>query len=356
VPRPFPRLHHPIVQAPLSGGPSTPELTAAVSGAGGLGFLATGYVTADRVRADIARVRELSSAPFGLNLFCLAEVPVDLDGLSAYRQRLEPEARRQGVELGMPRFDDDAFAVKLELVLEQRLAITSFTFGCPSERDIQRLHEAGTSVWVTVTDVAEALLAARAGADALILQGVEAGGHRGSFRDTDGAGELGLLALIRLVARETELPIVAAGGIADGGAVAAVLAAGACAAQIGSAFMRSPEAATSRPHRDALAAPGPTALTRAFSGRRARGIVNRFQSEHSAAAPSAYPHVNQLTGPLRKAAREVGDADSINLWAGQAYSLALELPAAELVRRWSAEARAALDAASARLGEPEAAK
>lgn len=165
----------------------------------------------------------------------------------------------------------------------------SFTFGCPTPALIAGLHELDIAVRVTVTEVDEALLAAQAGADALIVQGAEAGGHRGSFEDTDGRGEISLLPLLRLVARDCELPLIASGGIADGAGVAAVLAAGARAAQIGTAFMRCPEAGTSDPHRDALDAATPTALTRAFSGRRARGIVNTFMTDHDDQAPAAYP-------------------------------------------------------------------
>jgi nitronate monooxygenase len=345
----FPQLAHPIVQAPLAGGPSTPQLTAAVSSAGGLGFLAAGYKSPDAVRADVASTRELTAAPFGVNLFFLTESRVDAGKLSAFARRIEPEARRYGIELGEPRFEDDALEAKLELVLDERVPIVSFTFGCPPPEVVERLHERAIAVWVTVTEVDEALAAARAGADALIVQGVEAGGHRGSFEDSDGRGELALLPLLRLVARAADLPLVASGGIADGAGVAAALAAGARAAQIGTGFMRCPEAATSPAHRDALDRPGRTALTRAFTGRRARGIANRWLRDYEAHAPAAYPHVHHLTSPLRAAAREAGDAETINLWAGQTYSLAEELPAAELVRRWSAEAEAALDEAQRRL-------
>jgi nitronate monooxygenase len=337
----FPRLPHPIVQAPLAGGPSTPELAAAVAGAGGLGFLAAGYKSPEAVRADLAATRALTDEPFGLNLFLAGEAPVDSDALAAYARRLQPEADRYGVELGEPRYDDDSFAAKLALALEERVPIVSFTFGCPAPELVERLHARGLAVWVTVTEVDEALAAVRAGADALVVQGVEAGGHRGSFEDRDGRGELALLPLLRAIAREVELPLVAAGGIADGDGVAAVLAAGARAAQIGTAFMRCPEAGTSPAHRAALARPGRTALTRAFTGRRARGIVNRFLEEYGAHAPAAYPHVHHLTAPLRAAGREAGDADTINLWAGESYALAEELPAADLVRRWSADAGAA---------------
>lgn len=336
----------------MAGGPSTPALAAAVSAVGGLGFIAAGYKSPEELRADIIRTRELTSAPVGVNLLLLSETPVDRAGLTAYARAIEPEVHRHRVAVGEPHFDDDSVDAKLEVVCRERPPITSFTFGCPAPEVVQRLHERDIAVWVTVTEVEEAILAARSGADALIVQGVEAGGHRGSFEDADGCGEIGLLPLLRLIARDSELPLIASGGIADGAAVAAVVVAGARAAQIGTAFMRCPEAATSDPHRDALTRPTPTALTRAFSGRRARGIVNAFMRDHSTDAPSAYPHVLHLTAPLRAAARKAGDADAINLWAGQAHTLAEGRPAGELVRRWSAEARVAIEQAQARLTAP----
>ena len=336
----------------MAGGPSTPALAAAVSAAGGLGFIAAGYKSPDELRAEITRTRGLTSAPVGVNLFVLADTPVDHARLSAYAQAIKPEADRHRVAVGEPHFDDDALDAKLDVVCRERPPITSFTFGCPAPEVVQRLHERDIAVWVTVTEVDEALSAAHSGADALIVQGVEAGGHRGSFEDADDCGEIGLLPLLRLVAQASELPLIASGGIADGAAVAAVVAAGARAAQIGTAFMRCPEAATSDAHRDALTHPSPTALTRAFSGRRARGIVNAFMRDHSTHAPSAYPHVLHLTAPLRAAARKAGDADAINLWAGQAHALAEGRPAGELVRRWSAEARAAIEQAHATLTAP----
>jgi nitronate monooxygenase len=333
----LPRLRHPIVLAPLAGGPSTPELAAAVSGAGGLGFLAAGYRAADEVRLEIARVRELTSAPFGVNLFLVRKTAVDERAVAAYAQRL---ATRWPV--GTPRFDDDAFGAKLDLVAEVRPAVVSFTFGCPTADVVTRLHDRGVSVWVTVTEADEAEEATAIGADALVLQGVEAGGHRTTWVDVDGRGEVALLPLLGLVRRAVDLPLVASGGIADGSGVAAVLAAGAAAAQVGTAFLRCPEAGTSEAHRRALAGSARTALTRAFTGRRARGIVNRFMLDNDRYAPAAYPHVHHLTTPLRAAARRAGDGDAINLWAGQAYALAEAAPAAELVERWSADARAAL--------------
>ena len=336
----------------MAGGPSTPALAAAVSAAGGLGFLAAGYRTQDDLQADIAATRKLTSAPIGVNVFLVARTAVDDAALADYAKAIEPEADRQQVALGAPHFDDDALAAKLDVLAHERPAIVSFTFGCPSREIVERLHRRQIAVWVTVTEVDEGLLAADGGADALVAQGVEAGGHRGSFEDVEGRGEIALLPLLRLLATATDLPLVASGGIVDGAGVAAVLAAGARAAQIGTAFMRCPEAATSAPHRDALIRSGQTALTRAFSGRRARGIVNAFMREHGLRAPSAYPQVHHLTAPLRAAARAAGDADAINLWAGQAHSLAVDRPADELVRLWSADARAAVERAQALLQEP----
>jgi nitronate monooxygenase len=204
-------------------------------------------------------------------------------------------------------------------------------------------------VWVTVTTPQEAASAARVGADALVVQGAEAGGHRGSFDDA-APGEIGLLALLQLVAATVDLPLIAAGGLATGRAIAAVLAAGASAAALGSALMLTPEAATSAPHRAALAAGADTALTRAFTGRLARGLDNRFLREHGPGAPSAYPEIHHVTAPLRAAGRERGDADVVNLWAGQTHALASAEPAADVVRRLAAEARAALAAAARRHG------
>lgn len=321
-------LAHPIVQAPLGGGPSTPALAAAVSEAGGLGFLAAGYKTVDAVAADIDEVRRLTARPFGVNVFAPPQPVADPAALARYADRLR---ERYGERVGEPRHDDDGWDAKLALVTEARVPVVSFTFGCPPAPVIADLQRAGAAVWVTVTTAAEATIARDAGADALVAQGVEAGGHRGSFDDA-APGELGLLALLQTVTAAVDLPVVATGGIATARAVAAVLAAGASAAQVGTAFMLAPEAGTSEPHRAALRGDGETALTRAFTGRLARGIVNRFLREHHD-APSAYPDVHHLTAPLRAAARARGDADDINLWAGQAHALTRELPAGELVRR-----------------------
>jgi nitronate monooxygenase len=268
----------------------------------------------------------------------------DRGALEAYASTLKGEAERYGVELGEPVHDDDGWDEKLALLVEERVPVVSVTFGLPPAAAVEALHDAGCALWVTVTTGAEAPAAQEAGADALVVQGVEAGGHRGSF-DEAAPGQVGLLALLQLVRSTTDLPLVATGGIASGRGIAAVLAAGADAAQLGTAFMLTPEAGTSPAHREALRGAGPTALTRAFTGRSARGIQNRFMREHEADAPPGYPEVHHLTAPIRAAARERGDAEGFHLWAGQAHPLAVELPAGELVRRLAHEAREALRSA-----------
>jgi nitronate monooxygenase len=346
------QLREPIVQAPLAGGASTPALSAAVSEAGGLGSLATGYKRADVVADDIHELRSLTSAPFVVNIFAPPEAPAGGPAeLDAYAAHLRVEAERYGVELGTPRHDDDDFERKLELVADERVAVVSFTFGSPSRQVTETLQRAGCDVWVTVTNPDEAAQARDSGADALVVQGFEAGGHRGYFSDRPDADELGLLAGLRLVANRVSLPLIGAGGIADGATVAAVVCAGAVAAQVGTALMLTPEAGTGPAQRDALATSAPTRLTRAFSGRPARGIVNRFMSEHDQHAPAAYPEVHYLTAPVRAAAREAADASAINLWAGQAHTLAAPAPAAEVIRRLGAEAREASARLAQRLGE-----
>jgi nitronate monooxygenase len=337
-------LEHPIVQAPMGGGPSTPALAAAVSDAGGLGFLAAGYLAPDAVRANVDSLRRLTGRPFGVNVFAPPQPVPDPRAVERYAHKL---ARPHGTQVGAPRHDDDGWEEKLALVAELRVPVVSFTFACPEPEEVERLHAAGAAVWITVTTADEARIAERAGADALVVQGVEAGGHRATFDDT-APNDLGLLAALQLVAAASGLPLVATGGLATGRAIAAVLAAGAVAAQLGTAFMLAPEAATAEAHRGAIAGAGETALTRAFTGRTARGIVNRFQREHTPGAPIGYPDVHHVTAPIRKAARERGDADGFHLWAGQAHSLAEPDPAAELVRRLAAEARAALADAARR--------
>ena len=343
------QIQLPIVQAPLAGGPSTPALAAAVCEAGGLGFLAAGYKPVDAVRADLEALRALTARPFGLNLFVPPAAAADPAAVSAYAAALRAESERRGVALGEPRRDDDVWEDKLALALEARVPVVSFTFGCPSPEVIGRFSDIGSEVWVTVTTAAEARLARDAGAHALVVQGVEAGGHRGSFVGRAGhrprparrppADRRGGRAPAGRHRRPVHRPLDRrrARGRRRGRAARDRADA-------------HPEAGTSPAHREALASAEPTALTRAFTGRTARGVVNRFMREHSGDAPAGYPEVHHLTAPLRTAAREQGDADGFHLWAGQAHALAEELPAGELVRRLADDASAALADAARRAG------
>ncbi|MFI0482733.1 nitronate monooxygenase [Actinomadura sp. 9N215] len=325
---PWPAL--PIVQAPMAGGPSTPALAAAVSDAGGLGFLAAGYKTVAAMRADISATRELTARPFGMNVFMPSLDDVDPAVVDAYRERLAAEAERLGVSPGVPAARDDAYEDKVADLLSDPPAFVSFTFGCPSVDVVRAFQERGVVVVVTVTTVEEARQAS--GADALCVQGAEAGGHRGSFGNTSDE-PVPLRVLLRDVRVATTLPIFAAGGLGTAADVAEVLALGATAAQLGTVFVRCPESGASAVHKAALADPRftATAMTRAFSGRPARGLVNRFLTEHSAHAPAAYPDVHFVTSPLRKASAAQGDPDGVNLWAGESYRTATETPAGRLV-------------------------
>jgi nitronate monooxygenase len=309
----------------MAGGPTTPALVTAALEAGAFAFLAAGYRSADELAVHFAEVRAATDRPFGVNLFVPGPDDADPAEIMAY-------ARRVGANPADAHWSDDDWAAKLELVVREAPAAVSFTFGCPPSEVIAALRARGIEAWCTVTTAAEAQLAIAAGADVLVAQGAEAGGHQGSFDDTDD-DPLPLVDLLHAVRSVAELPLVGAGGIATAERVQAVLDAGAVAAQVGTALMLCPEAGTSAAQRAAMHGAEPTALTRAFTGRRARGIVNAFMREHDAYAPHGYPQVHYLTAPLRAAARERGDADGINLWAGTAYGLARAEPVADVIAR-----------------------
>ena len=347
------QLSIPIVQAPMAGGVSTPALAAAVSEAGGLGFLAAGMVPPDKLVQQLADCRALTRRPFGVNLFCPSTERAADETVEQYAELVESLAGEHGVALDEPRFDDDDFVEKLDLLVADPPAVVSFVFGCPDRADVDRLHGAGAQVWVTVTDVDEARRAVEVGSDAVVAQGAEAGGHRGAWKDDDARESPPVLDLVATLRRAfdadgtqgqageagpgQEFPIIAAGGLMTGEHVAQAIGAGAAAGQLGTAFMLTPEAATSRPHRRLIASDRPTQITRAFTGRRARGIVNGWMARLDGAAPSAYPQILNLTRPMRTYGLSIGDPDLMSLWAGVHHAQARELPAAELVAELAAE-------------------
>lgn len=328
-------LRHPVIVAPMAGGPSTPALAAAGSNAGGLGFLAAGYLTADALADRITAARGLTAEPLGVNLFAPQPSVGTPDQIQAYADELAGEAQRYGVALGEPRYDDDAWAAKLDVVLDLRPEVVSFTFGVPSESEVGRLRSAGVATVGTVTTLDEAWLAVSRGVDALAVQGPGAGGHRGTFDPGASPASQPLEQLLADVLAAVDVPVVAAGGLIDADGVAGVLAAGAVAAQLGTAFLLADEAGSSAVHRAALQSPDftETVVTRAFSGRYARGLRNRFIAEHDGQAPLGYPEIHYLTSPVRRASVAAGDPQATNVWAGTGWRGARTGSVAEIIGR-----------------------
>jgi nitronate monooxygenase len=327
----------PIWVAPMAGGPTTTGLVAAAGQAGAFGFLAGGYKTPAALGAEMDTLRAAGTRDFGVNVFVPGAPAGDAAAVSAYVASL----RVSGGEVGEPEWDDDAWADKIALLLADPPAVVSFTFGCPPPGTIARLRRRGALVAITVTSPGEAGQAAAAGADCLIVQGREAGAHSGTFAN-DGTPDvrpalLDLLAEVAAVASGAGLPLIAAGGIADAAGVAAALGTGAAAASVGTAFLRCPESGAHPLHKAALADPRftATAVTRAFSGRPARALVNRFLLDHPD-VPAGYPEINNATRPLRARAAAAGDAGGMSLYAGEGFRAAADRPAAAIVGQLAA--------------------
>ncbi len=331
-------IAHPIIQAPMAGGGSTPALAAEVSIAGGLGFLGAAYLTPAQIGEAVAEVRKRTGKPFGVNLFCGGYEP------AGARQFVSPAMMalmaRHHAALGLPPPDapppqNDPAPAQLEAVLAARVPVFSCTFGIPSPDIVARFKAAGTVVIGTATTVEEGKQLAAAGADAIQAQGAEAGGHRGTFAAPFERAMVGLMALVPALADAVEVPVIASGGIMDGRGIVAAEALGAAAAALGTAFLVCEEAGVPDAYKAALlrAAEDQTTLTRAFSGRPARGVVNAFLEEAEASGAIApFPAQNALTRPMRTAAAKAGDTGRLSLWAGQGVRLARRMKAADLVR------------------------
>ena len=323
-----------IIVAPMAGGPSTPELAAAGTNAGGLGFVPAGYLTAEVFAERVAAARRLAAGPVGANLFVPQPSAGTPAAIEAYAAALGPEMERYGVALGEPRFDDDVWAAKVDVLLDLRPEVVSFTFGLPSSDECRRLRDVGITTVGTVTTLAEAQTAAALGVDVLAAQGPSAGGHRGTFDPAAQPAAEPLDQLLAAVTAAVDIPVIAAGGLATADDVQRVLQAGAVAAQLGTAFLLADEAGSSPVHRAALGDPQftETVVTRAFSGRYARGLRNRFIDEHEAEAPFGYPEVHYLTSPLRAASVRAGDPHAVNVWAGTGFRHAKAAPVAEIIK------------------------
>ena len=344
----------PLIQAPMAGAHG-PELTIAVCKAGGLGSLPTAMLTPDRLREQISAVREATDAPFSVNFFCHAEPKADPEIEARWLARLRPyygEARLDppAASAGPARAP---FGEALCAVIEEaRPAVVSFHFGLPSAPLLARVKAAGALILSSATTVAEARWLESHGADVVIAQGREAGGHRAMFLTADVDDQPGLFALLPQVRDAVRLPVVAAGGVSDGRGIAAAFALGADAVQIGTAYLRTPEATITPIHRAALANAhdDATRLTNVFTGRPARGLVNRFVAEVGPLSKDAppFPLAAGAAAPLRAAAEKRGSGDFSPLWAGEAAPLAREEGAEALTRRLWADAEAVMAALSQR--------
>lgn len=323
----------PIVAAPMAGGPTTAALAIAVRNAGGFPFLAAGYKSVEAFAAEVAEVRD-GGGSFGVNLFVPAPASISLEKYSVYAKALRAEAELHGAELPIePHWDDDFWHDKIDFLVSEPVPAVSFTFGLPSADVIARLKGVGTQVIASVTTVSEARAAAEARVDGIVVQGASAGGHSATFDPDREIEEVSTGDLVAAVRTECSLPLIAAGGVDGAETVASLLAGGADSVAVGTLLLRVDEAGTSDAHRAALEDPAysETVLTRAFTGRLARGLRNEFIDLYSEIAPSGYPEIHHLTRPLRQAATRAGDPTRMHLWAGTGYRSARTGPAADLI-------------------------
>lgn len=341
-------LQLPIIQAPMAGGGDTPELVAAVSNSSGLGFIGAAYLSPEQITAAGTRVQELTSRPFGINLFSPQSLEASAEATVSKKDiaRAAEKIARYHTELGLPapavpKPSAISFDAQLAAALECGAAYFSFTFGLLPPKSVAAIKAHGIFVMGTATTVDEALELEKSGVDAIVAQGAEAGGHRGSFTDF-AAGMIGTVALVPQIADAVRLPVIASGGIMDGRGIVAALALGASAVQMGTAFLLCDESGIPEAYKAALLAAreDQTRITRAFSGRPARGIVNRFMREVEAGTDDAilpFPLQNSLTRPLRNSAVKAGLGEFLNLWSGQGVRMARRQSAKDLIERLASE-------------------
>ncbi|MGV0722643.1 nitronate monooxygenase [Mycolicibacterium elephantis] len=323
----------PVIAAPMSGGPTTPAMVVSAARAGGLGFVAAGYKTPEALAAEISAVRA-AAVPFGVNLFAPNPVPVAIAAYTRYADALRVEADRLGVTLPRdPVENDDEFRAKVDLLLTEPVPVASFTFGIPDAGVIAGLRRAGTTVVQTVTSAAEAQEAAEAGVDMLVVQSHVAGGHSATLHPQRAPETRAIGELVRAVIDTVGLPVIAAGGLSTATDVSGVLRAGATAAMVGTILLLADESGASPTHQRALTDAGrtETVVTRAFTGRPARGLRNAFIDTYESRAPLGYPAIHHLTSPLRKAAAAADEPELLHLWAGTGYRDARRAPTGQIL-------------------------
>ncbi len=340
------KTEFPIVLAPMAGAMDQ-ELVVAAAQGGALGSLPCAMITADKAREQINIVRQRISAPLNLNFFCHTPVAADAAREAGWKARLTPYYTELGLDPAVPvapanraPFDEAACA----LVEEMRPEVVSFHFGLPDKALVKRVKAAGAIVMSSATTVKEAIWLEENGADVIIAQGAEAGGHRGMFLTQNIGEQPGTFALVPQVVDAVKVPVIAAGGIADGRGIAAAFALGASGVQIGTAYLRCPESKIIAPARAALAQAhdDSTVITNVMTGRPARGVANRVMREVGPVSPDApaFPHAATSLAPLKAAAEKLGKVDFTNLWAGQAVRMGREMPATDLTRALAGEALA----------------
>ena len=340
-------LSYPIIQAPMAGGPTTPALVSAVSEAGGLGFVGAGYMKPDALRETITEIRRATDKPFGVNVFVLDDATLPQGPASSVRRALLDIAEDLSVsDLNLEPSVSSNLDAHLDVLIEQRVPVVSCTFGVLTADRISALRAGGSVVVGTATTSEEAKALEEAGCDAIVLQGFEAGGHRGAFLANQ--PDVGLFALVPQTCDRVSVPVIASGGIMDGRGIAAALSLGAAAVQMGTAFLTVDESGASPVWKQEVrnASDVSTVLTKAFSGKRARGKRNEFVRRFEALEDEipAYPLQNRITTTLRAAAKAQGRGEYMSLWAGQAAALSRTVPAAELMTALVDETEHVLDA------------
>ncbi|HEY9577151.1 MAG TPA: nitronate monooxygenase, partial [Pseudobacillus sp.] len=329
-------LKLPVWQAPMAG-VSTPELTAAASNAGSLGNIGAGYLSGEQTEEFIQRVKQLTNAAFGINLFVPEQVETKSEQVSIAHQLLAPYRRELGIEeeLHEISFGPSPFNEQLAVVLQEKVKVCSFTFGLPPKKALEQLKERGIVTVGTATTVDEAVACEQAGVDAVVVQGSEAGGHRGTFQQPESM--IGLMALLPQVVQEVRIPAIAAGGIMNGRGIAAALCLGASAAQLGTAFLVTKESGAHPLHKEAILSANEkdAVLTRAFSGKTARGISNKFMKELQGHEDNflPYPLQNTLTKDIRKQAGQQNNKKYMSLWSGQGTRMSERQTVNELIGR-----------------------
>lgn len=331
-------IEYPIIQAGMAGGPTTPELVAAVSNAGGMGMLGAGYMTPEAMKNSVSKIRNLTDKPFGVNLFIPnGNVVVDGEAVSQMKEHLKSMGPfgEETIKVHLENTSSEQFKKQLEVILDEKVPIFSFTFGVLGEKETEQLKQQGIFVIGTATTVEEAIQLEKNHVDAIVAQGFEAGGHRGTFLRAYENSFIGTMALVPQVVDNVRIPVIASGGIMDGRGIVASLALGASAVQMGTAFLASQESGAHPKYKQAVlqSRDTDTVMTKMFSGKPARGIQNTFiesMQGYKGDIP-VYPIQNALTRPMRNWAKQEENSEYMSLWAGQASSLSSETTAFDIV-------------------------